>query len=176
MPDFDPRWFRDACGLFGTGVTVVTTHHDDEDHGMTANAFMSVSLDPPLIAVSIAERARMRMKLLAARRFAVSVLAEGMEDVAWHFAGKPRPHLANLFDRRDELPVIRGAVASFVADLDQAVPAGDHTISIGRVLSIASDPALRPLLFYRGQFTRSSHGLPHAAPAELLENVAVQIW
>ena len=176
MTAFQARQFRDACGQFGTGVTVITTHHDNDDHGMTANAFMSVSLDPPLIAVSIAERARMLPKLSASRRFAVSVLAEGMDDIAWHFAGRPNAKLNSVFERRDGLPIIRGAVASFVADLEQAVAAGDHSIVIGRVRAIDSQPALRPLLFLRGEVTRSSHGQAHAAPPALFENYHDHVW
>ena len=74
----EPRQLRDACGRFGTGVTVITTHCDGHDHGMTANAFMSVSLDPPLVAVSIARTAKMLSRIQKSGRFAVSVLADTM--------------------------------------------------------------------------------------------------
>src|SRR5689334_1072780 len=98
MSEIDARIFRDACGTFATGVNVITTHCDGHEHGMTANAFMSISLNPALIAISIAERAKMLPKIQKSGRFAVSVLACGMDKVAWHFAGKPDGQLVDLFD------------------------------------------------------------------------------
>ncbi|WP_395678058.1 flavin reductase family protein [Inquilinus sp.] len=154
MIDSEQRRFRTACGQFGTGVTIVTTHCASEDHGMTANSFMSVSLDPALIAVSISERARMLMKIRQAGRFAVSILPDGMEDLALHFAGKPREDLGGFFDRHDDMPVIKGAVATFVAAFDREVEAGDHSIFIGRVSAFVFEPEKKPLLFFRGQFGR----------------------
>jgi flavin reductase (DIM6/NTAB) family NADH-FMN oxidoreductase RutF len=152
MTTIAPRQLRDACGQFGTGVTVITTHCDGRDHGMTANAFMSVSLDPPLVAVSIAETARLLPQIQKTGRFAVSVLREGMEDLAWHFAGKPRPDLHDVFDRRAGLPVVAHAAAVFVTDLADEILAGDHTIFVGRVREMAHDPVAKPLLFVRGRF------------------------
>src|SRR5262245_472400 len=93
MSEIDPRQFRDACSRFGTGVTVVSTHSEGADHGMTANAFMSISLDPPLIAISIGAKAKMLNKIRVAGRFAVSILAHGTEQTAWHFAGRPNEEL-----------------------------------------------------------------------------------
>jgi len=174
MTAIDPRQFRDACGQFGTGVTVITTACDRRDHGMTANAFMSISLDPPLIAVSIAESARMLAHIRKAGRFAVSVLAEGMEELAWHFAGKPRPDLRGFFDRREGLPVIANAAATFVTELADEILAGDHTIFLGRVRHMSHDPGNKPLLFYRGRFG----GFADPRPAPLaLENAGHEvIW
>jgi flavin reductase (DIM6/NTAB) family NADH-FMN oxidoreductase RutF len=147
----DPRELRQACATFGTGVTVITTRHGGTDHGMTANAFMSVSLAPPLIVVSVGRRARLLAKIAATRRYAVSVLAEHMEPVARHFAGKPQGGLTNLFEDFGGLPVIRGAVAYFAATLHQSVDAGDHVLFIGRVEKIAHRPG-RPLIFHAGAF------------------------
>lgn len=152
MSDFEPRKLRDACGQFSTGVTVITTHADGVDHGMTANAFMSISLDPPLIAISIAAKAKMLPKIQQSGRFAVSVLAAGMEKIAWHFAGRPDPDFVSMFRHDMGLPVIRGAVASFVTDVADEILAGDHTIFIGHVRSVQYDPVRKPLLFFRGNF------------------------
>ncbi len=148
----DPRTFRDACGVFATGVNVITTHSDGHDHGMTANAFMSISLDPPLIAISIAEKARMLEKIQKSGRFAVSVLACGMDSVAWHFAGRPNADLHDLFDTLDGLPVIRGALVTFSAIVHDEILAGDHTIFVGRVQSLARSDGDEPLLFFKGKF------------------------
>jgi flavin reductase (DIM6/NTAB) family NADH-FMN oxidoreductase RutF len=174
MSAIDPRQLRDACGQFGTGVTVITTHCEDHDHGMTANAFMSVSLEPPLVAVSIAEKAKMLACIQKSGRFAVSVLAEGMEKLAWHFAGKPDPDLRDFFERRQGLPVIAKAAATFVTEVADEILAGDHTIFVGHVREMAYDPARKPLLFFRGRFGGLADG--HPAPMRL-ENIDYElIW
>lgn len=148
----DPRALRDACGSFATGVTVISTHTPDGDHGMTANAFMSVSLDPPLISISLDRKAKMLEKLRASGRYAVSVLSAQMQPLAWHFAGRADPGLDAPFTRVAGLPVVPGACAVLVADVVQEVPAGDHVLFIGQVRHIERSPEARPLLFHAGAF------------------------
>jgi flavin reductase (DIM6/NTAB) family NADH-FMN oxidoreductase RutF len=156
-PHIDPKELRRACGAFATGVTVITARQGGAEHGMTANAFMSVSLDPPLIVVSVSRKARLLSKVEAGGRYGVSILAEHMEPVAWHFAGKPNPALKNLFEDFHGLPVIRGAVAHFAARLHQAVDGGDHVLFIGAIEGIARAEG-KPLIFHEGQFVKL---LPH---------------
>ena len=150
-PGVDPDLFRRTCARFGTGVTVVTTRLDDLVHGMTANAFMSVSLEPPLVLVSIAREARMARLLPAAGRFAVSILREDMRDLALHFAGRPQPRLEVRFEERGGLPVIAGALGQIVAAVERVVEAGDHLLFLGRVEQLACREA-PPLIFYGGRF------------------------
>lgn len=154
MSGFDARALRDACGSFATGVTVVSTTNDEEDHGMTANAFMSVSLDPPLISISLDRKSRMREKIRASRRYAVNVLAGDMELVAMHFAGRHNPDLAGIFERRNGLPVVPGAAVVFLTDVVQEIDAGDHTLFIGQVTHLERRPEAEPLLFCGGKFAR----------------------
>ena len=152
---FDPidtRALRDACGAFATGVTVISTWTEDGDHGMTANAFMSVSLDPPLVSISLDRKARMHDKIRASNRYAVSVLSEQMEPLAWHFAGRFNPAHSDPFSDLDGLPVVPGAASVFVTDVVQEVEAGDHTLFIGRVTRLLRDGTMRPLLFHAGKF------------------------
>lgn len=94
----DPRALRDACGSFATGVTVISTRTDEGDHGMTANAFISVSLD---------QKCRLRGKIRAGGRCAVSVLTESMAGLALHFVGRFDPAHAAPFADCDGLPVVR---------------------------------------------------------------------
>lgn len=173
MTHVTPRGLRDACGLFGTGVNVISTRHSDGDHGMTANAFMSVSLEPPLISISIGHRAKMLPLLHEEGRFAVSTLSEGMESLAWHFAGRPDPSLSDPFVDLNDLPVIRDALACYVCDVVNAIEAGDHTIFIGEVRALLADPGARPLIFYKGRFGAIAGQTP--AP-ELCDPVAEAIW
>ena len=150
--DIDPIAFRNVCGGFATGVTIITTRHDGEDHGMTANAFMSISLTPPLIAVSIAKTARMLERVEKSGRYAVSILPEGTEDVAMHFAGRPKEGVEVPLHELDGLPVATGACATLCAVVDQAVDAGDHVIFVGRVTTMQSSPTLHPLMYHKGKF------------------------
>ena len=149
----DPRDLRDCCGRFATGVTVITTRSDEGDHGMTASAFMSVSLDPPLISISLDRRSKMLGRVLAARRFAVNILTETMRTHALHFAGRPDETLTDLFvEHHHDLPVLRDAAAVIVADLDKQVEAGDHVLLIGHVRHLDRDPTAQPLVYHAGQF------------------------
>ncbi|MDT0682177.1 flavin reductase family protein [Roseicyclus sp. F158] len=150
----DPRALRDCCGRFASGVTVVTTRTDEGDHGMTISAFMSVSLDPPLIAISVGRTSRMLGRLRTSGRFAVNVLAQHMRPHALHFAGKPDASLASLIEDRSGVPVLQSAAAILIADVAQEVEAGDHTLFIGHVRHLDHDPEAAPLLHHAGQFRR----------------------
>src|SRR5437879_3994210 len=86
-PAVDPTEFRRVMGMFATGVTVVTVEVGGEAHGMTANAVMSVSLDPPLVCVSVNRRARMDGFLQRAGGFAVNILAQDQQALSQYFSG-----------------------------------------------------------------------------------------
>lgn len=149
----DPRDLRDCCGRFATGVTVITTRSREGDHGMTVSAFMSVSLDPPLIAISLDRRSRMLGRALQARRFAVNILSEAMRAHALHFAGRADETLTDLFvEHHHDLPVLRNAAAVIVADLVKQVEAGDHVLLIGHVRHLDRNPVAEPLVYHAGQF------------------------
>src|SRR5271165_3363157 len=114
MEGFNTREFRNALGRFASGVTVITAYFEDHTHGMTANAFVSVSLDPPLVLVSLDNRSNMHRILPAAGRYGVSVLAENQEALSKHFAGQRVPGMHVSFHMRDGIPLLDGAVAHFV--------------------------------------------------------------
>jgi flavin reductase (DIM6/NTAB) family NADH-FMN oxidoreductase RutF len=150
-PVIDPRHFRRTLGRFATGVTVITVARQEGAHGMTANAFLSVSLDPPLVLVSIDRRARMHGYLAEATRYGVSVLACDQEKAARHFAGKPQAGYEPEFVWREEVPLLEGAVAQIVCDVWERVPAGDHTLVLGRVRWLDYWER-EPLVFFGGEF------------------------
>lgn len=147
----DSRTFRKAMGHFATGVTIITTKVGEEIHGMTANAFMSVSLDPKLVAISIDNRTNMIHKIETSQKFAVSLLNANQKDLSMYFAGQKQIDVANCFQYIGDLPVIKDALAAIICDVDRHFVVGDHTIYIGRVrdLQIQSGD---PLTFYRGQY------------------------
>lgn len=153
MPGFDSRELRNACGSFATGVTVISTTTEDGDHGMTANGFMSVSLEPPLITISLDHKCKMLERIRQSGRYAVNILAHDMEHVAMHFAGRHNPELAELFEHKESHPVVPGASAVFMTEVEREVEVGDHSLFIGRVTHIHHDPASRPLVFHGGKFS-----------------------
>lgn len=152
--DFDAIAFRNACGGFATGVTVITTRNAETEHGMTANAFMSISLDPPMIAISIAKTAKMLSRIQEAQRFAVSILPEETETLALHFAGRPHDSVTDPFVDFDNLPVPRDACVAFATHVTHEVEAGDHVIFVGQVSAMHNDPERPPLIFHKGRFAK----------------------
>ena len=147
----ESRELRNALGRFATGVTVVTALHEGKPHGMTANAFVSVSLDPPLVLVSLGNQSSMHRVLPAARRFGISVLAENQENLSNYFAGRKVGEPPVRYFHRSAIPLIEGAVAHFVVEVADMHPAGDHTLYIARVEHFEYREG-RPLLFHGGKY------------------------
>ena len=147
----DPREFRNTLGRFATGVTVITTEKDGQIHGMTANAFLSVSLDPPLVLVSVDNRATMHKILPESKRYGVSILAADQEPLSNHFARRPVEGLKIPFVEKHGVPVLDGAVAQIIARVVEEHRAGDHTLYIGLVEHLEWTDE-KPLLFFAGQY------------------------
>ncbi len=163
--------FRAAMSRLAAGVVLVTAREagldpDDanapagEDVGMTATAFLSVSLDPPLVMVSLREGSRMDDLLAEQPMWAVSVLSESQRHIAGRFAMKGRISDRLLFEdipytrgAESGAPLIGGALSTLECRTEQTVTAGDHTLVIGRVLT-ASLPSAEggPLLYFRGRY------------------------
>jgi flavin reductase (DIM6/NTAB) family NADH-FMN oxidoreductase RutF len=150
--------FRKAMGSFSTGVTVITVDYGSAVHGMTANAFTSVSLDPLLVLVCVDHRARTHTHLHARKRFGVNVLAENQRAISEYYARPIQSHEAAeqeagaRFDRTQHgTPVLHGALAYLECRLHTAQDAGDHTIFIAE----AEEVVVRegdPLLYFRSEY------------------------
>jgi flavin reductase (DIM6/NTAB) family NADH-FMN oxidoreductase RutF len=147
-----PMRLRKAMGRFATGVTVVTTAQRDVVHGMTANGVMSVSLDPPLVVVSLGD-CKMDGLLPRTRRYGISVLGAEQEGLARHFAGRPHEEVAPRFTWWRELPFVEGALAQVGCRVEAIHEAGDHRLWIGRVEYMEYRDG-EPLIFYAGKFDR----------------------
>lgn len=145
----DDRLFRDAMGKFATGVTVLLTENEGETHGMTANGFMSVSLDPKLVLISIGHKAKFLEKVSQSKKYTVNILAEDQEHYSRHFAGKPGE--AVEFETLAELPVLKGAIAQIACEVVSEHVEGDHTLFIGRVVDLRLEDK-NPLLFFSGKY------------------------
>lgn len=151
---FDQRQLRDVLGTFVTGVTVVTTRDArGVAHGVTANSFSSVSLDPPLVLWSQALTSRSFEAFRDSRHFAVNILAHDQVALSGHFA-KSREDKFNGVEHHDGhggAPVLAGAAAHLECEQVAAYPSGDHLIYIGRVLRIGHANR-RPLAFAGGRY------------------------
>jgi flavin reductase (DIM6/NTAB) family NADH-FMN oxidoreductase RutF len=172
--DRDPTVaFRRTLGMFPTGVTIITTQVGDQVHGMTANAFMSVSLRPPLILISVDRRARMHGLLHEGRRYGISVLGDEQETLSDHFAGRAdgEPPDARFHVVRDT-PLVEGAVAHLVARVVRSYWGGDHSLFLGHV-EYARYAEGRPLLFHGGRYEHLLADAPvfGALPPEQLQRL-----
>ena len=158
--------FRKAMARFTTGVTVVTVDRGDgQVHGMTANAFCSVSLDPLLVLVCIDHRSRTLPIIHKQKRFGVNVLGQHQRAVAEYYAKSSQDHEAGhrlgiryTFTKRGT-PLIEHVVAQLDCKVAAEHVAGDHTIFIGEVEQVSVHEG-RPLLFYGGKY-HTLGGIPH---------------
>src|SRR5512134_2266478 len=158
----DPLAFRQALSQFAAGVTVVTTRcGDGTPRGLTVTAFCSVSLDPPLVLVSIDNRSEAHDGF-AEGAFAVSVLAEGQEEVSRRFAlpGTDKFASGECVASASGLPLIPDALAHLLCRVVTAVPGGDHTVYLGQVEDVQVREG-RPLVYHgRGYRRLAEEDLP----------------
>jgi flavin reductase (DIM6/NTAB) family NADH-FMN oxidoreductase RutF len=165
--------FRRTLGMFATGVTVITTRVGDQVHGMTANAFTSVSLQPPLVLVSVDRRSRMNGLLHEGTHFAVNILEARQTALSDRFAGRIVEAAAEpTFSVVRETPVVDGALAHLVCRVVRSYWGGDHSLFLGRV-EYARYGEGEPLLFHGGRYERLVRDTRvfSALPAELLEGL-----
>lgn len=158
MTPHDTRALRNAFGSFMTGVTVVTAHDAvGTPLGFTANSFTSVSLDPPMVLVCLANSSRNYGALVAASGFAVNILAEDQIDISNTFARPVEDRFATVDWRAGPhgAPILNGVSAWFDCKMHKTVDAGDHVILIGKVM--AFDNTAAPGLGYaRGAYVTPS--------------------
>lgn len=122
--------FRGSLGRFATGVAIVTFDGTTKRHGITVNSFTSVSMDPPLVLVSIARDTKAHDEL-ADRPFTVNILGAEQQALALHFAGRPGPE--PLFVEGETAPRLARVLAYFSCTPWAAYDGGDHTLYLGEV-------------------------------------------
>ena len=153
----DARTLRDAMGCFATGVTIITAHAaDGKPIGLTANSFTSVSLDPPLLLVCIANSAGSADTLRSAASFAVNVLQIGQQPVSNLFAGKSEDRFAGTRWEVGEYgaPILPSSLGIFECRRHALHEAGDHFLLVGQVEKASFEPRRDPLLYFRGKYRR----------------------
>ncbi|MFI7095863.1 flavin reductase family protein [Streptomyces lydicus] len=155
---------RSVLGAFATGITVLTAGRKLL-RGMTANSFISVSLDPPLVLVGVLRSAALHDLVLEEKAFAVFVLCAAQERLARRFADRGRPCGAREFEavetepgRHTGAPIVSGALARLECALEAVYDGGDHSILLGAVLDAGRGPDGDALLFHGGK-------IHHLAPS-----------
>lgn len=157
-PGFASEDFRGALAAFATGVTIVTTRGEEHPYGMTANAFSSVSLDPPLVLVCVKAFSEGGNLIRENGVFAVNILAAEQEPLSRYFASKDRPRGRDAFadiahrTAASGAPILDGAVGYLDCALNASHEAGDHVIFIGEVLALDFSHETAPLLFHGGGY------------------------
>lgn len=152
---FDSMLQRRIMSRFGTGVTVVTTRWEDKLWGMTANGILSLSLEPPLILVSIDRRNQMHASVTEGKCFAVNILTETQQDISQRFATRGYKDFEGiaLMTAETGAPILEDALAYVDCRLVEILPGGDHDMFIGEI--VAGDVGVgEPLLFYAGSYAR----------------------
>ncbi len=145
---------RKVCGLFVTGVTVITSGADACAAGTTVNSFTSVSLDPPLVLFCLHKDSRLAPVVEEFSTFAVNFLASPQAHIAWAFAGRNTAVVQDIPHRLSSggLPILKGALAFLACRVVNIVEGGDHSIFLGEVEELGLAPDVRdPLIFFRGQ-------------------------
>ena len=152
----DARAFRQTVGHFVTGVTVIAIDVDGSVRAMTANAFTSLSLDPPLVLFCVKKSAHLGQLMHSAPGFSVNILCQAQQELSAYFSGlwtPPAPPPFS-FSSWEGGPRLEGCVAALGCAVDKIHEGGDHWIVVGRVLALhVSEPAPQPLVFRGGQYT-----------------------
>lgn len=148
----DPREFRNCMGHFATGVTVVTCGTDDGAyHGITVNSFTSVSLDPPLVLISIDKKTK-ALQFLKDNFFTVNILDETQQSSAMHFAGRPLDKPPFEWIQGEIAPRLRNSLAYIKCEPWKEYDGGDHVLFIGKVKNFEYGSG-NPLTYYCGKFS-----------------------
>lgn len=153
MPrSIDPELFRRVMGRFATGVTVVSFLSDGRPAGMTVNAFLSVSLEPPLVLVSVRKASRFVRHVSVGGRFGINILSEQQRHLGPHFANRPEQEVDAPFAEHAGIPILGDSLAQIVARVVDIHPAGDHLLFIARIEHLAHGPDAQPLIFFSGRY------------------------
>ena len=149
--------FRRGMASFVTGVTIITTKVRGEVRGMTANAFMSGSLEPPLCVVSVGAKARMHAFLMEAGHFGVNILARGQESLIGHFAGRPVENIDVEYEYAGNTPLFAHAHATIAAEVIAQYPCGDHSLFVGHIFALRHNENAMPIVLHIGRLASLMH-------------------
>ncbi len=153
MDDFDSRAYRDTMGQYCTGVVIVTGNEDGTLVGFAAQSFVSLSLEPPLVAICPAKTSTSWPRIRATGHFCVNVLADDQEGVSEEFAQSGGVADVAWTTNATPAPILKGVMAYVECALDAEHDAGDHTVAVGRVRAFETlRPEAAPLIYFRGEY------------------------
>src|SRR5512138_1141448 len=147
----DPEKLRHAMRAWTMGVVIVTAVHEGRQYGMTVNSFTSISLEPPLILVTLRKLTHTHDLVVKSGMFAVTILSAEQKELSERFAGK----VPNLLDRFDgvpterlfaDLPVFRGGIAYLQCHVVNTMPVGENTLVVAEVVAAHGEGAGAPLV------------------------------
>ncbi len=150
---------RSAMRAWTSGVTIVTAAYAGEQHGMTVSSFTSISLDPPLVIISLQTVSRTHELVSKAQAFGVTILAADQRGLSERFAGRD----SSSGDRLDGLetetfvtgaPLIKGGLAYLDCRVAQTIPSGMNTIFIGEVVAVRGDDHEHPLVYHDREYRK----------------------
>lgn len=147
----DGKELRNCFGHFATGVTVVTCETDGGKHGFTASSFTSVSLDPPLLLVSV-DRKTKAFQFLKNNNFTINILKEAQQDTAMHFAGRPLENEPFRWEKGTHCHRLKDSLAYLECEPWAEYDGGDHVLYVGKVINYNSFEG-KPLSYFKGKFT-----------------------
>lgn len=158
---FDPATFRTALGHFCSGVTIVSAAEGDEVRAITASAFTSVSLTPPLVLVCVGRSSRINELIQSSKRYAVSILTSDQDHVSDRF-GRRAEREDFSFEQWNGHAVVESALVHVACDLTNVVEGGDHYIYLGHVRNIRIGEG-EPLIYYQGRYHSRSDRHAHTS-------------
>lgn len=148
----DPHLFRRVMGRFATGVTVVSFLRDGVPAGMTVNAFLSVSLEPPLVLISVRKVSSFVDHVGVGERCGISILSEQQRKLGPHFANRREREVKMGSRDHAGIPLLEGSLAEIIARVVDIHPAGDHLLYIAEIEHLAHGPEAHPLIFFSGRY------------------------
>ncbi|HEY9111306.1 MAG TPA: flavin reductase family protein [Rhodanobacteraceae bacterium] len=165
----DPQLLRRVMGRFATGVAVVSFLRAGKPAGMTVNSFLSVSLNPPLILVSVRKASSFVEHVRVGSRCGINILSEQQRRLGPHFANHPEQDLDVRFDDHAGTPLLEGSLAQIVGRVVDIHPAGDHLLFIAEIEHLAHGPEAQPLIFFSGRY-KQIHAHDPMAPWNMQED------
>ncbi|MBN2115697.1 MAG: flavin reductase [Anaerolineales bacterium] len=155
----DSEKLRQAMRAWTTGVAIVTSVHEGQQYGMTVNSFTSISLEPPLISVTLKQLTHTHDLVVKSGMFAVTILAAEQQELSVRFAGK----LPNITDRFDgvqterlfsDIPVFENGLAYFHCHVVNSMPVGENTLFVAEVIAAQGEGAGDPLVYHNREYWR----------------------
>ncbi len=154
--------FRRALGHFASGITIVTTQHEDQLHGTTVSSLCSLSLEPPLVLICIDLQATIHNLIRESGIFGINILAEHGEALSRHFARRIPDKFSEIAYSLGVtgVPLLEGTLAILECRVTAQYPGGDHAIFVGEVVATSTASHHQPLLYYRSQYNRIHSATP----------------